>query len=47
MIRVFLIAIVALLVVLAVGVVVLGSFPPHLRRQPVEHVLPSDRLPAH
>ncbi len=27
-----------------IGFLVIGAFPPHVRRQPVEHVLPNDKF---
>ncbi len=42
--RVFAIVVLALVVLLAVGMLVLGVFPPSPRVQPVEHVVPNDRF---
>ena len=44
--RAFLIVVVVLLALLAVGVVVLGAFPPKPHQVPVEHVLQNDHLPG-
>jgi uncharacterized protein YjeT (DUF2065 family) len=41
----FFILIFALFLVLVIaGFVVIGAFPPHAHRQPVEHVLPNDKF---
>ncbi len=32
------------LAVVVIGFVMLGAFPPHARRQPVEHVLSNDKF---
>lgn len=32
------------LALVIVGFVVIGAFPPHAHRQPVEHVLPNDKF---
>ncbi len=42
--RVFLIAVVALVILLGVGVLALGLFPPGPRVQAVEHVVPNDHF---
>ncbi len=43
----FLIVVLAGVVVLAIGVVVLGSFPPAPHVQAVEKVLPNDKFQTH
>ncbi|MBS0560363.1 MAG: hypothetical protein JSR21_09940 [Proteobacteria bacterium] len=47
MTRFFLIVLVAGLVVVGVGMVLLGSFPPTPASHPVERVLPNDKFQAH
>jgi hypothetical protein len=42
--RLFILVFVAFLVLLLAGLLVLGAFPPHVHRQPVEHVLPNDKF---
>ena len=42
--RLFVIIFVIFLGLLAVGAMVLGAFPPHAHRMPVEHVLPNDKF---
>jgi len=42
--RLFLIIFIVFLAILLAGVLVLGAFPPHVHRQPVEHVLPNDKF---
>ena len=42
--RVFLVGVLVLLGLLFAGIIILGAFPPHPHRQPVEHVLPNDRF---
>jgi len=44
MMRIFLIVVAAGLLLLAVGVVLLGSFPPNPQPKPVEKVLPNDKF---
>ena len=41
------IAILALVVLGAAGVLLLGAFPPHATPQPVAHTLPNDRFGGH
>ncbi len=43
--RVLLIAIAALLLLIVVGGLMLGAFPPQPRTEQVQHVLPNDRFP--
>jgi len=44
----FFIIIFALFLALLVGAfLVIGAFPPHVHRAPVEHVLPNDKFPSH
>lgn len=43
----FLIVVLAVLVLGAVGVLLLGAFPPQPTPQPVAHTLPNDRFPPH
>jgi hypothetical protein len=45
--RNFLLVVLIGLVVLAVGFLVLGAFPPEPRTQPVQRVLPNDRFQPH
>jgi len=47
MTRIFLIVVAAGLLLMAVGAVVVGVFPPNPRTQPVEKVLPNDRFQSH
>jgi hypothetical protein len=47
MIRIFLAVVVLGLLLLAVGVVMLGAFPPAPHTQPVEKVLPNDKFQTH
>ncbi len=42
--QIFLIVILAVVLLLAVGMVLLGAFPPTPAPQPVQHVLPNDRF---
>ncbi len=42
--RLFVIIFVIFLGLLVVGAIVLGAFPPHAHRTPVEHVLPNDKF---
>jgi hypothetical protein len=44
MTRIFLIVVAVGLLILAVGVVVLGAFPPNPQPKAVEKVLPNDRF---
>jgi hypothetical protein len=44
MTRIFLMVLAAGLLLLAVGVVILGAFPPNPAPHPVEKVLPNDRF---
>jgi len=32
------------LALVLIGFLVIGAFPPHVHRQPVEHVLPNDKF---
>ncbi len=45
--QIVLIALLAIVVLGAVGVLVLGAFPPHPTPQPVAHTLPNDRFGSH
>jgi hypothetical protein len=45
--RLFFVVLALLLALLGLGIVILGAFPPHPKRAPVEHVIPTDKLPAH
>ncbi len=45
--RLLIIAVAALIGALVIGALVLGAFPPHVHRQPVEHVLPNDKFQSH
>jgi hypothetical protein len=47
MIRIFLVVVAAGLLLLAVGVLMLGAFPPTPHTQPVEKVLPNDKFQTH
>jgi len=42
--RFFVLVFALFLVLVVAGFVVIGAFPPHAHRQPVEHVLPNDRF---
>jgi len=42
--RFFIIIFGVFLALVLVGFVVIGAFPPHAHRQPVEHVLPNDKF---
>ena len=42
--QILLIGMLAVLLLVAVGVVLLGAFPPTPAPQPVQHVLPNDRF---
>ncbi len=42
--QLFLIIVLAIVVLGAIGIVMLGAFPPHLNPQPVAHTLPNDRF---
>jgi hypothetical protein len=44
MFRIVLVLVAAGLLLLAVGVLMLGAFPPEPRTQPIEKVLPNDRF---
>jgi hypothetical protein len=44
MARVILIVVVFGLVVIGIGVLALGAFPPHAHEAPVSHVIPNDRF---
>ncbi len=44
MTRIFLIVVAAGLLLLAVGVVILGAFPPNPQPKPVEKVLPNEKF---
>ena len=41
------IAILAVIVLVATGLLLLGAFPPHATPQPVAHTLPNDRFGTH
>jgi hypothetical protein len=45
--RFFIIIFALFLAVVVAGFLVLGAFPPHAHRAPVEHVLPNDKFPSH
>ena len=45
--NIFLLVVVVGAVFLAIGVVVLGAFPPERRPHPVEKVLPNERFQGH
>ena len=45
--QIVLIVILALIVLGAVGVLMLGAFPPHQTPQPVAHMLSNDRFGTH
>nr|WP_294521668.1 hypothetical protein [uncultured Rhodopila sp.] len=47
MIRIFLFVVAAGLVLMAIGVVMLGTFPPTPQPHAVEKVVPNDRFTAH
>jgi hypothetical protein len=47
MIRIFLAVVVAGLLLLGVGVLMLGAFPPQPHPQPVQKVLPNDKFQSH
>jgi hypothetical protein len=42
--RIFLLVVIIGVLLLGVGVVVLGTFPPSPVQKPVDHVLPNDRF---
>jgi hypothetical protein len=42
--RFFIIIFALFLALVLVGFLVIGAFPPHVHRQPVEHVLPNDKF---
>ena len=44
--RVILVIVAAILVLLGVGLLVLGAFPPHPAPLPVTHVIPNDKFQA-
>jgi hypothetical protein len=45
--RLVLLVILAIVLIGAVGVLLLGVFPPHPTAQPIAHVLPNDRFGEH
>ncbi len=45
--QLLLIAVLAVLVLLGVGFLLLGAFPPHATPQPVDIVLPNDHFQSH
>ena len=45
--QIVLIAILAVAILAAVGVLLLGAFPPRQAAQPVAHTLPNDRFGTH
>ena len=45
--RIFLIVVVAGLLLIGIGVIVLGAFPPHPVQHPVERTLPNDKFQGH
>jgi hypothetical protein len=47
MIRIFLFVVTAGLVLMGIGLVMLGSFPPTPQPHPVEKVVPNDKFTAH
>lgn len=47
MIRIFLAVVVAGLVLLGIGVLMLGAFPPQPHQQAVEKVVPNDKFQSH
>ena len=47
MTRIFLIVVVIGILLLAGGLVYLGTFPPNLPQHPVEKVLPNDKFQSH
>ncbi len=42
--RFFILVFALFLALVIAGFFVIGAFPPHVHRQPVEHVLPNDRF---
>jgi hypothetical protein len=42
--RFFIIIFAAFLALVVAGFIVIGAFPPHAKRQPVEHVLNNDKF---
>ena len=47
MIRIFLFVVAAGLVLMGIGLVMLGSFPPTPKPHPVEKVVPNDKFTGH
>jgi hypothetical protein len=47
MIRIFLVVVAAGLLLLVVGILMLGAFPPNPHPQAVEKVLPNDKFQTH
>lgn len=45
--RFFIIVFAVFLAVVIAGFIVVGAFPPHIHRQPVEHVLSNDKFSGH
>ena len=45
--RFFIIIFALFLVLVVAGFVVIGAFPPHAHRAPVEHVLSNDKFQSH
>jgi len=44
--RVILVVVAAGLVLMGVGLLVIGAFPPHPAPAPVTHVIPNDKFPT-
>jgi Na+/proline symporter len=42
--RIFILVFALFLGLVVAGFIVIGAFPPHAHRQPVEHVLPNDKF---
>jgi hypothetical protein len=45
--RLLIAAVAALFGVIVIGAIVLGAFPPHVQRKPVEHVIPNNTFHSH
>ncbi len=45
--QIILVAVLAILVLVAAAILLLGAFPPHMTPQPVQVTLPNDRFQSH